>query len=58
MDRVLIACRDFQGLLGAGVPMLAFLDHAQWRRFDLPTGHWPMLLAPAGLADVLHAAVS
>ncbi|MFD7057469.1 alpha/beta fold hydrolase [Streptomyces mirabilis] len=58
VDRVLIACRDFQGLLDAGVPMLAFLNHAPWRRFDLPTGHWPMLSAPTELADILHTAVS
>jgi pimeloyl-ACP methyl ester carboxylesterase len=58
VDRVLVACRDFQGLLDAGVPMLAFLNHAPWRRFDLSTGHWPMLSAPAELADILHTAVS
>lgn len=58
VDRVLVACRDFQGLLDAGVPMLAFLNHAPWRRFDLSTGHWPMLSAPAELADVLHTVVS
>jgi pimeloyl-ACP methyl ester carboxylesterase len=58
VDRVLIACRDFTGLLDAGVPMLAFLDRPPWRRFDLPTGHWPMLSAPAELAGVLDAAVS
>jgi pimeloyl-ACP methyl ester carboxylesterase len=58
VDRVLIACRDFTGLLDAGVPMLAFLDQPPWRRFDLPTGHWPMLSAPAELADILDAAVS
>ncbi|MFF4653316.1 alpha/beta fold hydrolase [Streptomyces sp. NPDC001380] len=58
VDRVLVACRDFQGLLDGGVPMLAFLGHAPWRRFDLSTGHWPMLSAPAELADVLHTAVS
>jgi pimeloyl-ACP methyl ester carboxylesterase len=58
VDRVLIACRDFTGLLDAGVPMLAFLNHAPWRRFGLLTGHWPMLSAPAELADILHTAVS
>ena len=41
-----------------GVAMLAFLNHAPWRRFDLSTGHWPMLSAPADLADILHTAVS
>ncbi|MFE3068161.1 alpha/beta fold hydrolase [Streptomyces sp. NPDC059247] len=58
VDRVLVACHDFQGLLDGGVPMLAFLDHAPWRRFDLATGHWPMLSAPAALACILHGAVS
>ncbi|MFC5675203.1 alpha/beta fold hydrolase [Streptomyces incanus] len=58
VDRVLVACHDFTGLLDAGVPMLAFLNQPPWRRFDLPTGHWPMLSAPAELAGVLDAAVS
>jgi pimeloyl-ACP methyl ester carboxylesterase len=58
VDRVLIACNDFRALLDAGVPMLAFLNQPPWRRFDLSTGHWPMLSAPGELADVLHAAVS
>lgn len=58
VDRVLIACHDFKALLDAGIPMLAFLNQPPWRRFDLPTGHWPMLSAPAELADVLDSAVS
>ncbi|MFE7759299.1 alpha/beta fold hydrolase [Streptomyces sp. NPDC057429] len=58
VGRVLIACRDFTGLLDAGVPMLAYLNQPPWRRFDLPTGHWPMLSAPAELARVLDKAVS
>ncbi|MFD8305080.1 alpha/beta fold hydrolase [Streptomyces sp. NPDC059690] len=58
VDRVLVACHDFQGLLDNGEPMLAFLNHAPWRRFDLSTGHWPMLSAPTDLADILHTAVS
>ncbi|MFF9496074.1 alpha/beta fold hydrolase [Streptomyces flaveolus] len=58
VDRVLVACHDFTGLLDAGVPTLAFLNQPPWRRFDLPTGHWPMLSAPAELAGILHAAVS
>ncbi|MGV9288769.1 alpha/beta fold hydrolase [Streptomyces sp. NPDC003719] len=53
VDRVLVACHDFTRLLDAGVPMLAHLNQPPWRRFDLPTGHWPMLSAPAGLAGVL-----
>lgn len=58
VDRVLVACHDFTGLLDAGVPMLAYLNQPPWRRFDLPTGHWPMLSAPAELAAILDAAVS
>ncbi|MCO6003367.1 alpha/beta fold hydrolase [Actinoallomurus purpureus] len=58
VDRVLIACHDFTGLLDAGMPMLAFLNQPPWRRFDLPTGHWPMLSAPTELADILDTAVS
>lgn len=58
VDRVLIACNDFRALQDAGEPMLAFLNRPPWRRFDLSTGHWPMLSAPVELADVLHAAVS
>ncbi|MFG3382572.1 MULTISPECIES: alpha/beta fold hydrolase [unclassified Streptomyces] len=58
VDRVLIACRDFTGMLEAGVPMLAFLGRPPWRRFDLPTGHWPMLSAPADLAGLLDEAAA
>jgi pimeloyl-ACP methyl ester carboxylesterase len=58
VDRVLVACHDFRRLLEAGMPMLAFLSQSPWRRFDLPTGHWPMLSAPAELARILDAAVS
>jgi pimeloyl-ACP methyl ester carboxylesterase len=58
VGRVLIACNDFRALLDAGVPMLDFLNQPPWRRFDLSTGHWPMLSAPVELADALHAAVS
>ncbi|MEV4252499.1 alpha/beta fold hydrolase [Spirillospora sp. NPDC049652] len=58
VDRVLIACREFTALLDAGIPMLAHLSQPPWRRYDLPTGHWPMLSAPKDLATTLHAAVS
>ena len=58
VDRVLVACHDFKALLDAGVPMLAFLNQPPWRRFDLPTGHWPMLSAPTDLADTLDAIVA
>ncbi|MFC5180329.1 alpha/beta fold hydrolase [Actinomadura harenae] len=58
VDRVLITCNDFTGLLDAGVPMLAYLNQPPWRRFTLATGHWPMTSAPAALADLLDTAVS
>ncbi|MGW0287303.1 alpha/beta fold hydrolase [Streptomyces sp. NPDC003236] len=58
VDRVLVACRDFMGLVDAGEPMLAYLNQPPWRRFDLPTGHWPMLSAPDELAGILDTAVS
>jgi pimeloyl-ACP methyl ester carboxylesterase len=58
VDRVLVACHDFKGLLDAGVPMLAYLNQPPWRRFDLPTGHWPMLSAPTELAGIFDKAVS
>ncbi len=56
VDRVLVACNDFKALLDAGAAMLEYLNQPPWRRFDLPTGHWPMLSAPADLADILDAA--
>ncbi|MFJ5680549.1 alpha/beta fold hydrolase [Streptomyces sp. NPDC093097] len=58
VDHVLVACSDFTALLEAGVPMLAFLSQPPWRRFDLATGHWPMLSAATALADVLDTAVT
>ncbi|GLF96862.1 alpha/beta fold hydrolase [Streptomyces yaizuensis] len=58
VDRVVVACHDFQALLAAAPPMLAFLNQPPWRRFDLATGHWPMLSAPAELASVLDRALS
>ncbi|MFC9228913.1 alpha/beta fold hydrolase [Streptomyces decoyicus] len=58
VDRVVVACHDAKALLDAGVPTLAFLNQAPWRRFHLPTGHWPMLSAPVELAATLDAAVS
>ncbi|MFE7135651.1 alpha/beta fold hydrolase [Streptomyces sp. NPDC057638] len=58
VDRVLVACHDFHALLEAGVPELAALTQPPWRRFDLATGHWPMLSTPGELARVLDQAVS
>ncbi|MET7801910.1 hypothetical protein [Streptomyces decoyicus] len=58
VDHVVVACHDARALLDAGVPTLAFLNQAPWRRFHLPTGHWPMLSAPVELAATLDAVVS
>ncbi|MFG2533010.1 alpha/beta hydrolase [Streptomyces sp. NPDC048516] len=58
VDHVVVACHDAQALLDAGVPELAFLNQAPWRRFHLPTGHWPMLSTPVELARTLDAAVA
>ncbi|MEU9947396.1 hypothetical protein [Streptomyces sp. NPDC047939] len=69
VDRVVIACRAFTGLLDARVPMpacldqppwrcQACLDQLPWRCLCLPTGHWTILSAPAELADILDAAFS
>ncbi|MEV5569334.1 alpha/beta fold hydrolase [Spirillospora sp. NPDC052269] len=58
VDRVLITCHDFTGLLNAGIPMLAYLNQPPWRRFELSTGHWPMLSTPKDLADALNKTAS
>ncbi|WP_328686852.1 alpha/beta fold hydrolase [Streptomyces caniferus] len=58
VDHVVVACNDAQALLDAGMPALAFLNQSPWRRFHLPTGHWPMLSIPAELAKTLDAVVS
>jgi hypothetical protein len=41
-------------MLDAGEPLLAGLNMSTWRRFDLATGHWPMLSVPGELAATLH----
>ncbi|MFI2763515.1 alpha/beta fold hydrolase [Streptomyces echinatus] len=56
VDRVVVACHDFTAMLDAGEPLLASLNMSPWRRFDLATGHWPMLSAPVELAAILHEA--
>lgn len=58
VDRVVVVCHDFKGLLDAGIPMLGFLNQPPWRRFDLATGHWPMLSTPTELAGILDSAAS
>jgi hypothetical protein len=54
VDRVVVACHDFTAMLDAGEPLLAGLNMSTWRRFDLATGHWPMLSVPGELAATLH----
>ncbi|MFF8785202.1 alpha/beta fold hydrolase [Streptomyces sp. NPDC015125] len=58
VDHVVVACHDAQALLDAGMPELAFLSQSPWRRFHLPTGHWPMLSTPVELAETLDTVVS
>ncbi|MCB5170080.1 alpha/beta hydrolase [Streptomyces bambusae] len=45
-------------LLAAGDPTARALAAPDTRYFDLPTGHWPMLSAPAELAGVLLEAAA
>ncbi|MFE7901889.1 alpha/beta hydrolase [Streptomyces sp. NPDC057424] len=47
-----------QRLVDFGDPALAVLTEPQVTFFELPTGHWPMLSCPAGLADVLLQAAA
>lgn len=50
---ILVACDDFRALLADGDPWLTALIDDSWTRYDLATGHWPMLSAPRELAEVL-----
>ncbi|MFF1443544.1 alpha/beta hydrolase [Streptomyces sp. NPDC058295] len=47
-----------QRLVDFGDPALAALTDPQVTFFELPTGHWPMLSSPVGLADVLLRAAA
>ncbi|MFD9320412.1 alpha/beta hydrolase [Streptomyces sp. NPDC060053] len=47
-----------QLLVDFGDPTLAALTDPQVTFLELPTGHWPMLSSPAGLADVLLRAAA
>lgn len=49
---VLVACDSTRALVAAGLPILMFFGD-DYDRFDLETGHWPMLSAPHELAEVL-----
>lgn len=50
---VLIACQDTRRLFVEAKSLMEQLTDPSWRRFDLETGHWPMLSQPAELAEVL-----
>lgn len=50
--RVVVACNGFRFIEQVLPAAAAFLTPA-WIRHDLDTGHWPMLSAPAALADLL-----
>ncbi|GLZ78692.1 hypothetical protein Afil01_34990 [Actinorhabdospora filicis] len=54
---VLIAADDTRGMVAAGLPILSFFGE-DFDRFDLDTGHWPMLSAPGELAEVLSKVAS
>ncbi|MFD3356617.1 alpha/beta hydrolase [Streptomyces fradiae] len=47
-----------QGLVHLGDPRLQALAEPRVTFFELATGHWPMLSAPADLADALRAAAA
>jgi len=51
-QQVLIACNGFREVAAAQPKIASFLTDA-WQRYDLPTGHWPMLSAPTALAEIL-----
>ncbi|WP_224391994.1 alpha/beta fold hydrolase [Pseudonocardia sp. ICBG1293] len=57
LPKTVVACSftpaDVRELIEAGVPGFAEMDGPEWRFVALPTGHWPMLSEPAGLAEVL-----
>lgn len=54
---VLVAADDTRSMVAAGLPILSFFG-ADFDRFDLDTGHWPMLSAPGELAEVLSRVAS
>lgn len=51
--RAVIACDAFRDLVATGMPRFQQFLAAPWERRDLDTGHWPMLSAPAALAEAL-----
>jgi pimeloyl-ACP methyl ester carboxylesterase len=56
-QRVLIACNAFRYLEKLIPKLASFLDPS-WRRYELETGHWPMLSAPEELTAQLLKALS
>ena len=52
-ERVAIVCDDVRQMIAAGVPEAQALTEPPWRTLELATGHWPMLSAPAELAQLL-----
>jgi pimeloyl-ACP methyl ester carboxylesterase len=50
--QVFIACNGFREIVKTQPEVAAFLTPA-WQRYDLATGHWPMLSAPQPLAEIL-----
>jgi pimeloyl-ACP methyl ester carboxylesterase len=51
--QVLIACDEMRGMVAAGVPQIAAMAAPPWHYLELDTGHWPMISAPAELAEML-----
>ena len=52
--RVVIACDDFRALVATGMPRFQVFTPPAWHRYDLATGHWPMLSMPSELAALLQ----
>jgi pimeloyl-ACP methyl ester carboxylesterase len=56
---LLISCSypldQVRAMIAGGHPWFAELAGPQWSFAELPTSHWPMFSAPAGLADALTA---
>ncbi|MEU5499419.1 hypothetical protein [Streptomyces griseofuscus] len=57
--RTLIAAtftvEQVRAMVAAGLPAFAMLAGPGWTMTELPTGHWPMLSRPKGLAELLLA---
>ncbi|GLZ78101.1 esterase [Actinorhabdospora filicis] len=51
---VSIVCADILAMIESQNSwMLGLLARPEWQRYDIATGHWPMLSAPKELADAL-----